>query len=119
MRWASAMRGSSAISLCARMKKRGVAALVTDGVVRDLAGRAGNGPAGLVHRCGSAAVRGRPHLRLTGRNQSVAAVLRYFPNDLILVDADGAVVVPAALVDDVVAAGPQQEKPGRLDHGRS
>ena len=34
--------------LCARMAKKGVAALVTDGVVRDAGRRSGHGPAGLV-----------------------------------------------------------------------
>jgi regulator of RNase E activity RraA len=33
-----------------------------------------------------------------------------FPNDLIVVDADGAVVIPAALVDDIVQAAPEQER---------
>jgi regulator of RNase E activity RraA len=32
-----------------------------------------------------------------------------FPDDLIVVDSDGAVVIPAAQVDHVVAAGPEQE----------
>ena len=49
--------------LCARMAKRGVAALVTDGVVRDVGRRARHRPAGLVQRRGSAAVGGRAHLR--------------------------------------------------------
>ncbi len=32
-----------------------------------------------------------------------------FPNDVILVDQDGAVLIPAALLDDVVAAATEQE----------
>jgi len=33
-----------------------------------------------------------------------------FPDDMIVVDADGAVVIPAAFVDEIVAAAPEQEK---------
>jgi regulator of RNase E activity RraA len=33
-----------------------------------------------------------------------------FPNDVIVADGDGAVVIPAALVDDVVAAAQAQEE---------
>ena len=32
-----------------------------------------------------------------------------FPNDVIVADGDGAVVIPAALVEDVAKAGPDQE----------
>ena len=33
-----------------------------------------------------------------------------FPNDLILADADGAVVIPAAFVDEIAATGIEQER---------
>jgi regulator of RNase E activity RraA len=33
-----------------------------------------------------------------------------FPNDVIVADRDGAVLIPAALLDDVVAAAVEQEK---------
>ena len=33
-----------------------------------------------------------------------------FPNDVIVVDQDGAVLIPAALLDDVVAASVEQER---------
>ena len=33
-----------------------------------------------------------------------------FPNDLILADADGAVVIPAAFVDEIAAGGAEQER---------
>jgi regulator of RNase E activity RraA len=32
-----------------------------------------------------------------------------FPDDIIVVDDDGAVLIPAALVDEVVKLGPEQE----------
>jgi len=40
----------------------------------------------------------------------VAAGLPLFPGDLIVADRDGAVVVPAALVDEVLQASIQQER---------
>ncbi len=33
-----------------------------------------------------------------------------FPNDVIVVDQDGAVLIPAALLDEVVAASVEQER---------
>ena len=53
--------------LCARMVKRGVAALVTDGVVRDLEGVLGTGLAGVVRRLCGAAFGRRADLRRLGR----------------------------------------------------
>jgi regulator of RNase E activity RraA len=32
-----------------------------------------------------------------------------FPNDIIVADQDGAVVIPAAFVEEVAATGPEQE----------
>ncbi len=95
--------------LCARMRKRGVAALVTDGVVRDLAGVLGTELP--VWCTGTAAPPSVAGLTFANWQEPIGCGgVAVFPNDLILVDADGAVVVPAALVDDVVAAGPEQER---------
>jgi len=33
-----------------------------------------------------------------------------FPNDVVVVDSDGAVLIPAALLDDVVTAAVEQER---------
>ena len=33
-----------------------------------------------------------------------------FPDDVVVVDADGAVLIPAALLDAVVAGAPEQER---------
>ncbi len=95
--------------LCARMKKRDVAALVTDGVVRDLAGVLGTELP--VWCTGAAAPPSVAGLTFVNWQEPIGCGgVAVFPNDLILVDADGAVVVPAALVDDVVAAGSEQER---------
>ena len=53
--------------LCARMVKRGVAALITDGVVRDIEGVLGTNLAGVVRRLRRAALGGRADLRRLGR----------------------------------------------------
>src|SRR5690348_13151127 len=82
--------------LCARMAKRGVAGLVTDGVVRDLAGVLGTG---LPVWCqGAAAPASVAGLTFVGWNEPIGCGgVAVFPNDLIMVDDDGAVVVPARL----------------------
>jgi regulator of RNase E activity RraA len=95
--------------LCARMKKRGVAGLVSDGVVRDLAGVLGTG---LPVWCqGTAAPASVTGLTFVGWQEPIdCGGVAVFPNDVIVVDADGAVLIPAALLDDVIAAGIEQER---------
>ena len=95
--------------LCERMKVRGVAALVTDGVVRDLAGVLGtdlpvwcNGAAAPPSVAGLTFVNWQEPIGCGG--------VAVFPDDVIVVDDDGAVVIPNALVADVVAASVEQEK---------
>ncbi len=94
--------------LCARMKKRGVAALVTDGVVRDLAGVLGTG---LPVWCrGAAAPPSVAGLTFVDWQQPIGCGgVAIFPDDLIVADDDGAVVVPAALIEHVLATAPEQE----------
>ncbi len=95
--------------LCARMKQRGVAGLVTDGVVRDLAGVLGTG---LPVWCqGTAAPSSVTGLTFVGWQEPIGCGgVAVFPNDLIVIDMDGAVVVPAALVGDVIPAAVEQER---------
>ena len=95
--------------LCARMKKRGVAGLVSDGVVRDLAGVLGTG---LPVWCqGAAAPASVTSLTFVSWQEPIACGgVAVFPNDVIVVDDDGAVLIQAALVDAVVAAAPEQEQ---------
>ncbi|HEX2171145.1 MAG TPA: ribonuclease activity regulator RraA [Dehalococcoidia bacterium] len=94
--------------LCARMQKRGVAALVTDGVVRDVAGVIATG---LPVWCrGGAAPPSVAGLTFVNWQEPIGCGgVAVFPDDLIVVDDDGAVVIPAGLVDHVVAAAPEQE----------
>lgn len=95
--------------LCARMARRGVAALVTDGVVRDLAGI---GKVDLSVWCaGVAAPPSVAGLTFVGWQQPVGCGgVAVFPDDVIVADDDGAVVVPAALVEHVLTAGLEQER---------
>ncbi len=95
--------------LCARMKKRGVAALVSDGVVRDLAGVLATG---LPVWCrGTAAPASVAGLTFVAWQEPVGCGgVAVWPNDVVVADLDGAVVIPAALVDEVVGAALEQER---------
>jgi regulator of RNase E activity RraA len=95
--------------LCARMAKRGVAALVTDGVVRDVAGVHGTG---LPVWCqGVAAPPSVAGLTFVDWQQPVGCGgVAVFPDDIMVADGDGVVVIPAALVDAVLELAPEQER---------
>jgi regulator of RNase E activity RraA len=95
--------------LCARMGKRGVAALVTDGVIRDLAGVLGTGlPVWCQGAAAPASVNG---LTFVGWQEPIGCGgVAVLPNDVIVADGDGAVVIPADLVADVVAMAVEQER---------
>jgi regulator of RNase E activity RraA len=90
--------------LCARMVQRGVAALVSDGVVRDLQGVMGTG---LPVWCqGTAAPASVAGLTFVGWQEPVGCGgVAVFPNDVVVADADGAVLIPAALLAEVIAEG--------------
>jgi regulator of RNase E activity RraA len=95
--------------LCARMAARGVAALVTDGPVRDLEGVLGTG---LPVWCrGAAAPPSVAGLTFVGWEQPVGCGgVAVFPDDVVVADRDGAVLIPAALLGAVLAEGPEQER---------
>jgi regulator of RNase E activity RraA len=95
--------------LCARMRKRGVAALITDGVVRDIAGVLGTG---LPVWCqGVAAPPSVAGLTFVNWQEPIGCGgVAVFPDDVVVVDADGAVIIPAALLDYVADVGPEQER---------
>ena len=95
--------------LCARIAKRGVAGLVTDGVVRDIAGVLGTG---LPVWCqGAAAPASVTGLTFVAWQEPIGCGgVAVFPDDLIMVDDDGAVVIPQKLVNEVAAAAAGQER---------
>ncbi|MBV7519006.1 ribonuclease activity regulator RraA [Ensifer sp. ENS12] len=95
--------------LCARMKKKNVAALVTDGVVRDLDGVLGTELP--VWCAGASAPPSVAGLTFVDWNEPVGCGgVAVFPNDVIVVDNDGAVVIPAALIDEILELAPEQER---------
>ncbi len=95
--------------LCARMRQRGVAALVTDGVLRDVAGVRRTG---LPVWCqGAAAPPSVAGLTFVAWDQPIGCGgVAVFPNDVVVVDDDGAVLIPAAQLEHVVAEAPEQER---------
>ncbi|MBX7200761.1 MAG: ribonuclease activity regulator RraA [Rhodospirillaceae bacterium] len=94
--------------LCGRMQYKGVTALITDGVMRDLEGVLGTG---LPVWCrGAAAPPSVAGLTFVNWQEPIGCGgVAVFPDDLIVADADGAVVIPKALVDEVVKLAPEQE----------
>ena len=95
--------------LCARMAKRGAAGLVTDGAVRDLAGVFGTGLP--VWARGAAAPPSVAGLTFVGWEEMVGCGgVCVVPGDTIVADADGAVVIPAALLEEVLQEAPEQER---------
>ena len=95
--------------LCARMATRGVAGLITDGALRDIAGVRATGLA--VWSQGVAAPPSVAGLIFEGWQQPVGCGgVAVYPGDLVVADDDGAVVVPASLAEHVATAGPEQER---------
>jgi len=95
--------------LCQRMKVRDVAGLITDGVVRDLAGVL---QTGLPVWCnGAAAPASIAALTFINWQEPIACGgVAIFPDDVIVADDDGAVVIPKALLSDVIEAAVEQEQ---------
>ncbi len=95
--------------LCARMAKRGVAALVTDGVVRDVGGVLGTGLP--VWCSGVAAPPSVAGLTFVAWQQPIGCGgVAVFPGDVIVADDDGAVLIPAAQLDAMLEEAPEQER---------
>lgn len=95
--------------LCMRMVKRKVAALITDGVMRDKHGVLGTG---LPVWCdGYAAPPSVAGLTFVGWGEPIGCGgVAVFPNDVVVADQDGAVLIPQAFLDQVLAEGPEQER---------
>jgi regulator of RNase E activity RraA len=95
--------------LALRMVKRGIAGVVTDGVMRDLAGVVGTG---LPIWCqGAAAPASVIGLTFVSWQEPIGCGgVAVFPGDVIVADDDGAVVIPAGLAAEVATAGVEQER---------
>jgi regulator of RNase E activity RraA len=94
--------------LCMRMVKRGVSALITDGVMRDKHGVIATGLP--VWCAGVAAPASVNQLTFVGWNEPIGCGgCAIFPDDIIVADDDGAVVIPAALADFVASEGAEHE----------
>jgi regulator of RNase E activity RraA len=95
--------------LTMRMRRRGVTALVTDGVIRDKAGvLATELPVWCAGTAAPASVNG---LTFVGWQEPIGCGgVAVFPDDVIVVDEDGAVVIPQALVDFVASEGAEHER---------
>jgi regulator of RNase E activity RraA len=95
--------------LTMRMARRGVSALVTDGVVRDRVGVLGTGLP--VWSAGVAAPASVNGLTFVGWEEPIGCGgVAVFPGDLIVADDDGAVVIPQALVDEIAREGEEHER---------
>ncbi len=95
--------------LCARMAKKKVAGLVTDGVMRDMAGVLATG---LPVWCqGAAAPPSVAGLTFVNWQEPIGCGgVAVFPDDVVVVDDDGAVLIPKALVEAVAKEGQEQER---------
>jgi regulator of RNase E activity RraA len=95
--------------LCARMKKRGLAGLVTDGAVRDGAGVEATGLP--VWCAGVAAPPSVAELTFVGWGESIGCGgVAIVPGDVVVADGDGAVLIPDALLDAVLKEAREQER---------
>ncbi len=95
--------------LAMRMQRRGVAALITDGVVRDKAGvLASRLPVWCAGVAAPASVAG---LTFVGWQEPIGCGgCAVFPGDVIVADDDGAVVIPQTLVEAVAGEGAEHER---------
>ena len=95
--------------LCARLVKRGITALVTDGAVRDVAGVNATGLP--VWCAGGAAPPSVAALTFVNWQQPIGCGgVAVFPGDVIVADADGCVLIPQAILDEVTTQSIEQER---------
>ena len=94
--------------LCARMKQRGVVALITDGVIRDIAGVKSTGlPVWCQGTSSAAAV---ASMTFANWQEPIGCGgVAVYPGDIIVADDDGAVLIPDAYLPEILTAGPEQE----------
>lgn len=94
--------------LVTRLKKRGVAGVVTDGPVRDAEGVAA---VGLPIFCAGAAAPAslNRHFGADVQRPIACGGVAVFPGDVVVGDGDGVVVIPRHLADEVARDGAEQE----------
>ncbi|MBT6205086.1 MAG: ribonuclease activity regulator RraA, partial [Rhodospirillaceae bacterium] len=94
--------------LATRCRTRGVAGMVTDGAVRDISGMTASG---FPVVCASATAPANIASFSDGGRQLAIACggVCVVPGDAIIADQDGAIVIPADLVEAVVDDGEEQE----------
>jgi regulator of RNase E activity RraA len=94
--------------LCARMHKRNVTALVTDGAMRDKTGVLMSGlPVWCAGVAAPASVNG---LTFVNWNEPIGCGgVAIFPGDIVVTDDDGAVVIPKDLLEFVTHEGAEHE----------
>ena len=91
-----------------RVKQRGGVAVITDGALRDTPAIAGLGLA-VYHQSSHAATLGRLHTPLAHQVPIACAGVTVLPGDIIVGDEEGAVVIPASMVEEVAAASATME----------
>lgn len=92
-----------------RMVKRGVAGIVTDGAVRDRNGLIATGMP--IWATGVTAPPPAAHLMLAAWQDPIGCGgVAVFPGDIVVADADGVVVVPLGLAQQVAEKGAEQER---------
>lgn len=95
--------------LSERMKQRNIAAVVTDGAVRDIEGILETNLS--VWASGASAPPSVAGLTFVNWQEPVGCGgVAILPDDLIVADKDGTVVIPAKLVDEVLEISLEQEK---------
>jgi regulator of RNase E activity RraA len=95
--------------LCMRMVRRGVTALITDGVMRDKTGVLGtNLPVWCDGVAAPASVNG---LTFVNWQEPIGCGgVAVFPGDIVVADDDGAVLIPQDLLEFVATEGPEHER---------
>jgi regulator of RNase E activity RraA len=94
--------------LATRMRERGAAGLVTDGAFRDAAGIVASGLPAFgrgVHGAISAAA----HFPVDVQLPIACGGVTVYPGDAVVGDADGVVIVPRQLVEEVSSSAAEQE----------
>jgi regulator of RNase E activity RraA len=95
--------------LCQRMRVRNVAGLVTDGVIRDRAGVLASGLP--VWSSGAAAPASIARLTFVNWQEPIGCGgIAVFPDDILVADDDGAVVIPKTLLPEVLELALEQER---------